>query len=130
GEFQRVINETKVNAVRDWPSLNILPEVRNIKVADAFQEEDELEYVEPLDGEVEQVTYVVQQTLCLPKRIIKELIYLSMITNSDDLLVLPSSFSLNLPINYRILDLSSSSLSFGSSAGSDLSLVFYLFGLS
>nr|GFB11840.1 zf-CCHC domain-containing protein [Tanacetum cinerariifolium] len=34
---------------------------------DAFQEEDELEYVEPLDGEAKQVTYVVQQTLCSPK---------------------------------------------------------------
>ncbi|GKC04749.1 hypothetical protein Tco_0996359 [Tanacetum coccineum] len=34
---------------------------------DAFQEEDELEYFEPLDGEVEQVTYVVQRTLCSPK---------------------------------------------------------------
>ncbi|GKD06289.1 hypothetical protein Tco_1181263 [Tanacetum coccineum] len=32
-----------------------------------FQEEDELEYVEPLDGEAKQVTYVVQQTLCSPK---------------------------------------------------------------
>ncbi|GJW88693.1 transposon ty3-I gag-pol polyprotein [Tanacetum coccineum] len=31
---------------------------------DVFQEEDELEYVEPLDGEAEQVTYVVQRTLC------------------------------------------------------------------
>ncbi|GKB51271.1 retrotransposon protein, putative, ty3-gypsy subclass [Tanacetum coccineum] len=29
---------------------------------DVFQEEDELEYVEPLDGEAEQVTYVVQRT--------------------------------------------------------------------
>ncbi|GJW85549.1 hypothetical protein Tco_0158694, partial [Tanacetum coccineum] len=29
-----------------------------------FQEEDELEYVEPLDGEAKQVTYVVQRTLC------------------------------------------------------------------
>ncbi|GJY53831.1 putative CCCH-type zinc finger family protein [Tanacetum coccineum] len=32
-----------------------------------FQEEDELEYVEPLDGEAEQVTYVTQRTLCSPK---------------------------------------------------------------
>ncbi|GKA79055.1 hypothetical protein Tco_0785592, partial [Tanacetum coccineum] len=31
---------------------------------DVFQEEDELEYAEPLDGEAEQVTYVVQRTLC------------------------------------------------------------------
>ncbi|GKE17876.1 transposon ty3-I gag-pol polyprotein, partial [Tanacetum coccineum] len=42
-------------------------QVRNIKVADAFQEEDELEYVKPLDGEAKQVTYAVQRTLCLPK---------------------------------------------------------------
>ncbi|GJX84581.1 putative nucleotidyltransferase, ribonuclease H [Tanacetum coccineum] len=41
--------------------------LRNIKVADAFPEEDELEYVEPLDGEAEQVTYVIQWTLCSPK---------------------------------------------------------------
>ncbi|GJT73641.1 transposon ty3-I gag-pol polyprotein [Tanacetum coccineum] len=34
---------------------------------DVFQEEDELEYAEPLDGEAEQVTYVVQRTLCSPK---------------------------------------------------------------
>ncbi|GKE05922.1 RNA-directed DNA polymerase, partial [Tanacetum coccineum] len=34
---------------------------------DVFQEEDELEYVEPLDEEAEQVTYVVQRTLCSPK---------------------------------------------------------------
>ncbi|GJY91727.1 potassium channel AKT1-like protein [Tanacetum coccineum] len=34
-------------------------------IDEAFQEEDkELEYVEPLDEEVEQVTYVVQRTLC------------------------------------------------------------------
>ncbi|GJV22324.1 putative nucleotidyltransferase, ribonuclease H [Tanacetum coccineum] len=58
------VDETKVNAVRDLPSPKILPEVRNIKVADAFQEEDELEYAEPFDGETEQVTYVVQRTLC------------------------------------------------------------------
>ncbi|GJW43295.1 hypothetical protein Tco_0072094 [Tanacetum coccineum] len=61
------VNETKVNAVRDWSSLKTLPEDRNNKVADAFQEEDELKYAEPLDGEAEQVTYVVQRTLCSPK---------------------------------------------------------------
>ncbi|GKF90268.1 hypothetical protein Tco_0264231, partial [Tanacetum coccineum] len=61
------VDETKVNAVQDWSSLKILPEVRKNKVADAFQKEDELEYVKPLDGEMEQVTYVVQQTLCSPK---------------------------------------------------------------
>ncbi|GJT72612.1 transposon ty3-I gag-pol polyprotein, partial [Tanacetum coccineum] len=61
------VDETKVNAVRDWPSLKILPGVRNNKVTDAFQEEDELEYAEPLDGEAKQVTYVVQRTLCSPK---------------------------------------------------------------
>ncbi|GJW00070.1 transposon ty3-I gag-pol polyprotein [Tanacetum coccineum] len=61
------VDETKVNATRDWSSLKILPEVRNNKVADAFQEEYELQCVEPLDGEAEQVTYVVQRTLCSPK---------------------------------------------------------------
>ncbi|GJU17315.1 transposon ty3-I gag-pol polyprotein [Tanacetum coccineum] len=52
------VDETKVNAVPDWSSPKTLPEVRNNKVAGAFQEEDELECVEPLDGEAEQVTYV------------------------------------------------------------------------
>ncbi|GKE60239.1 hypothetical protein Tco_1510606, partial [Tanacetum coccineum] len=61
------VDETKVNAVQDWSSLKILPEVRNNKVADAFQEEYELQCGEPLDIEAEQVTYVVQQTLCSPK---------------------------------------------------------------
>ncbi|GKD24570.1 hypothetical protein Tco_1230784 [Tanacetum coccineum] len=53
------VDKTKVNVVRDWPSPKIFPEVRNNKVADAFQEEDELEYVEPLNREAKQVTYVV-----------------------------------------------------------------------
>ncbi|GJX93313.1 hypothetical protein Tco_0347899 [Tanacetum coccineum] len=61
------VDETKVNTVRDWFSPKTLPEVRNIKVADTFLQEDELEYAEPLDGEAEQVTYVVQRTLCSPK---------------------------------------------------------------
>ncbi|GKA65488.1 RNA-directed DNA polymerase [Tanacetum coccineum] len=61
------VDETKVNAVRDWSSLKILSEVRNNKVANVFQEEDKLEYAEPLDGEAKQVTYVVQRTLCSPK---------------------------------------------------------------
>ncbi|GJW73024.1 hypothetical protein Tco_0132394 [Tanacetum coccineum] len=61
------VEETKVNAFRDWDSPKILLEVRYNKVADAFQEEYELEYAEPLDKEAEQVTYVVQRTLCLPK---------------------------------------------------------------
>ncbi|GKA57499.1 hypothetical protein Tco_0756687 [Tanacetum coccineum] len=61
------VDETKVNVVRDWSSLKILPEVINNKVADAFQEEYELQFVESLDGEAEQVTYVVQRTLCSPK---------------------------------------------------------------
>ncbi|GKD76537.1 hypothetical protein Tco_1339158 [Tanacetum coccineum] len=51
----------------DWSSLKILTEVRNIKVVDAFQEEDELEYAEPLDREAKQVTYIVQRVLCSPK---------------------------------------------------------------
>ncbi|GKA73505.1 ribonuclease H-like domain-containing protein [Tanacetum coccineum] len=62
------VDETKVNAVRDWSSLKILPEVINNKVANVFQEEDELKYAEPLDEEAKQVTYVVQQTLCSPKK--------------------------------------------------------------
>nr|GEU56475.1 Asp_protease_2 domain-containing protein [Tanacetum cinerariifolium] len=57
----------EVNAVRDWASPKILPEVRNTKVVDAFQEEDELECVEPVNREAKQVTYTVQQVLCLPK---------------------------------------------------------------
>ncbi|GJT80134.1 hypothetical protein Tco_1054476, partial [Tanacetum coccineum] len=51
----------------DWSSLKTLPEVRNNKVVNAFQEEDELEYAEHLDGKAEQVTYVIQRTLCSPK---------------------------------------------------------------
>ncbi|GJZ91232.1 hypothetical protein Tco_0663159 [Tanacetum coccineum] len=47
------VDETKVNAVRDWSSLKTLPEVRNNKVVDAFQEEYELQCAEPLDGEAE-----------------------------------------------------------------------------
>ncbi|GKE66916.1 hypothetical protein Tco_1521077, partial [Tanacetum coccineum] len=49
------VDETKVNAVRDWSSPKTLPEDRNNKVVDAFPEEDELEYTEQLDGEAEQV---------------------------------------------------------------------------
>ncbi|GKA46593.1 transposon ty3-I gag-pol polyprotein, partial [Tanacetum coccineum] len=37
------VDETKVNAFWDWSSPTTLPEDRNNKVADAFQEEDELE---------------------------------------------------------------------------------------
>ncbi|GJV25407.1 hypothetical protein Tco_1378102 [Tanacetum coccineum] len=59
--------ETTNKVVRDWSSPKTLPEVRNTKVVDAFQEEDELEYVKHLEGEAEQVTYVFQRTLCSPK---------------------------------------------------------------
>nr|GEV37915.1 hypothetical protein [Tanacetum cinerariifolium] len=38
-----------------------------LTVDEAFQEEDVLEYSEPLDGEAEQVTYVIQRALCSPK---------------------------------------------------------------
>nr|GEX11144.1 RNA-directed DNA polymerase [Tanacetum cinerariifolium] len=38
-----------------------------LTVDEAFQEEDELEYAEPLDGEAKQVTCVVQRTLSSPK---------------------------------------------------------------
>nr|GEY80211.1 ribonuclease H-like domain-containing protein [Tanacetum cinerariifolium] len=68
--FTKALPRGMVNAVRDWCSPKTLPEVRNNKVANVFQEEDELEYVEPLDGEVKQVTYVVQRTLCSPKGLI------------------------------------------------------------
>ncbi|GJT57850.1 hypothetical protein Tco_0992904 [Tanacetum coccineum] len=44
------VDETKVNAVRDWSSPKTLPEVRNTKVVDAFQEEDELEFLLLLGG--------------------------------------------------------------------------------
>nr|GEZ02257.1 hypothetical protein [Tanacetum cinerariifolium] len=40
--------ETKVNAVRDWCSPKTLPKVRNNKVANVFQEEDELKSYENL----------------------------------------------------------------------------------
>nr|GEX00044.1 putative nucleotidyltransferase, ribonuclease H [Tanacetum cinerariifolium] len=62
-----LVDETMVNAVQSWSLPKTLPDVRNIKVADTFQGEDELEYAEPLDGRVKQVTYVIQQTLCSPK---------------------------------------------------------------
>nr|GEX18993.1 hypothetical protein [Tanacetum cinerariifolium] len=47
--------ETNVNAVRDWSSPKTLLEVRNNKVANVFQEEDELEYAEPVDGEAQDL---------------------------------------------------------------------------
>nr|GFA37175.1 hypothetical protein [Tanacetum cinerariifolium] len=62
GSFQMrgiYVVETKVNVVRDWSSPKTLPKVRSIKVANVFQEKDELEYAEPLEGEAKQVTYVV-----------------------------------------------------------------------
>nr|GEX95795.1 putative reverse transcriptase domain-containing protein [Tanacetum cinerariifolium] len=65
------VDKTNVNAVRYWSSLKTLLKVRNNNVADVFQEEDKLEYVEHLDGEAEQVTHVVQRTLCLPKALVK-----------------------------------------------------------
>ncbi|GKE24679.1 hypothetical protein Tco_1436191 [Tanacetum coccineum] len=62
------VDETKVNTVRDWSSPKTLPEYLCCK--DPFsllRPSDELEYAEPLDGEAEQVTYVVQRTLYSPK---------------------------------------------------------------
>ncbi|GJX87945.1 putative nucleotidyltransferase, ribonuclease H, partial [Tanacetum coccineum] len=53
------VDETKVNAVQDWSSPKTLPEVRNNKVADAFQEEDELEYAKPLDGEAKHICSII-----------------------------------------------------------------------
>ncbi|GJV44217.1 hypothetical protein Tco_1428753, partial [Tanacetum coccineum] len=61
------VDETKVNAVQDWSSPKTFPDVKNNKMADAFQEEYELQCVEPLYEEEEQVTYVGQRTLCSPK---------------------------------------------------------------
>ncbi|GJT25422.1 transposon ty3-I gag-pol polyprotein [Tanacetum coccineum] len=57
----------EVDKALNIENSRILPEVRNNKVADAFQEEYELQCGEPLDGEAKQVTYVVQRTLCSPK---------------------------------------------------------------
>ena len=34
---------------------------------ESFQEKDDVEYTEPLDGELEQITCVIQRTLCSPK---------------------------------------------------------------
>ncbi|GJQ90259.1 RNA-directed DNA polymerase [Tanacetum coccineum] len=59
------VDKTKVNAVWDWSSPKTFPEDRNNKVADAFQEEDELEYGETLDREAKQVTYVIKKVLAL-----------------------------------------------------------------
>nr|GEU63691.1 hypothetical protein [Tanacetum cinerariifolium] len=61
------VDETKVNEARDWSSPKTVLEVKNNKFLNVFQEEDELEYAELLDGEAKQVTYVVQRTLCSPK---------------------------------------------------------------
>ncbi|GJW58363.1 transposon ty3-I gag-pol polyprotein [Tanacetum coccineum] len=44
---------------RDWSSPKTLPEVRNNKVVNVFQEEVELEYAKPLDEEEKQVAYVI-----------------------------------------------------------------------
>nr|GEU45666.1 hypothetical protein [Tanacetum cinerariifolium] len=41
-------------------------------IDDTFQEEDELEYAEPLDEEAKQVTYFDQRTLCSPKALVKD----------------------------------------------------------
>nr|GEY99675.1 zf-CCHC domain-containing protein [Tanacetum cinerariifolium] len=65
-DFERV-HDLNICDLDYGPSPKKLPVVRNIKVADAFQEEDDLEYVEPLDEEAAQVAHVVQRTLCLPK---------------------------------------------------------------
>nr|GEU52353.1 retrotransposon protein, putative, Ty3-gypsy subclass [Tanacetum cinerariifolium] len=40
---------------------------QSVSIDDAFQEEDKLDYAEPLDGEAKQVTYVIQRTFCLPE---------------------------------------------------------------
>nr|GEU78214.1 DNA helicase [Tanacetum cinerariifolium] len=63
------VDETKVNKVQDLSSPKALLEVRNNKFPNVSQEEDELEYVELLDGEAKQVTYVVQRTLCSPTKL-------------------------------------------------------------
>nr|GEU94044.1 hypothetical protein [Tanacetum cinerariifolium] len=61
------VDKTKVNKVQGWSLPKKLLEVRNNKLSNVFQEEDELEYAELLDGEANKVTYVVQRTLCSPK---------------------------------------------------------------
>nr|GEU51937.1 RNA-directed DNA polymerase, eukaryota, reverse transcriptase zinc-binding domain protein [Tanacetum cinerariifolium] len=67
-DVKRISIEDKVRReVFDVDEALILRTRGNNKVANVYQEEDELEYVEPLDGDAKQVTYVVQRTLCLPK---------------------------------------------------------------
>nr|GEV07023.1 transposon Ty3-I Gag-Pol polyprotein [Tanacetum cinerariifolium] len=56
--------ETKVNVVRGWSLPKTFPEVRNNKVANAFQEEDELEYAEPLDGEIKKGSVLKVTKIC------------------------------------------------------------------
>ncbi|GKB79547.1 hypothetical protein Tco_0946442 [Tanacetum coccineum] len=58
---------TEKGSKRVWFALNMKSGNDGLTVDEAFQEEDELEYAEPLDGEAEQVTYVIQRTLCSPK---------------------------------------------------------------
>ncbi|GJW55235.1 hypothetical protein Tco_0099320 [Tanacetum coccineum] len=58
----------EVNSPRESIPLSKYSGNDGLIIDDAFQEGDkELEYVEHLDEEAEQVTYVVQQTLCSPK---------------------------------------------------------------
>nr|GEV68241.1 protein transport protein SEC31 homolog B-like isoform X2 [Tanacetum cinerariifolium] len=51
-----------------------------LTVDEAFQEEDELEYADPLDGEAEQVTYVIQCTFCSPKDLMENTVVLNLAT--------------------------------------------------
>ncbi|GKB17264.1 hypothetical protein Tco_0851187, partial [Tanacetum coccineum] len=60
------IDETKVNAVRDWSSLKTFPEVRNNKVENAFQEEYELQWWIK-KGLVLKVTKICKVSLAIGK---------------------------------------------------------------
>nr|GEW15053.1 zinc finger, CCHC-type [Tanacetum cinerariifolium] len=61
------LDNKNLPSLEDRSSPKTLLEVRNNKVVKVFQEKDELEYAEPLEEEANQVTYVVQRTLCSPK---------------------------------------------------------------
>ncbi|GJV50101.1 hypothetical protein Tco_1440313 [Tanacetum coccineum] len=60
------IDETKVNAVRDWSSLKTFPEVRNNKVENAFQEEYELQCAEAFGrrGETKKICSIIDGESC------------------------------------------------------------------
>ncbi|GKD61116.1 hypothetical protein Tco_1298625, partial [Tanacetum coccineum] len=61
------VDETKVNAVHDWSSPKTLLEVRNIKVSDAFQEEDKLEYASLWTERRNKLHMSFNEIFCSPK---------------------------------------------------------------